>query len=66
MNPLRFIRTGDDAGPSEVQSVMVDRILSEISQLYFVRARTLHSGDQAAFQAANAQIAALKERLAKL
>ena len=66
MNPLRLIRTGDDAGPSEDQSVTVDRLLSEISQLYFERVKTLRSGDQAAFQAVDAKIAALKERLAAL
>jgi len=66
MNPLRLIRMGDDAGPNEAPSVTVDRILSEISRLYFDRARTLRSGDQAAFQTVDAKIAALKEKLDKL
>lgn len=63
---MRIFRTGDAAGPSEAQSVTVDRILSEISQLYFERAKTLRSGDQAAFQAVDAKIAALKFRLTEL
>ena len=66
MNPQRLIQTGDDAGLAEVQSLAVDRILSEISQLYFERARTLRSGDQAAFQAVDAKINALRDRLAKI
>jgi hypothetical protein len=66
MDALRLIRTGDDAGPGEPQKAAVDRILSEISRLYFERAKALQSGDQEAFQQVDFKIAALKSSLAKL
>jgi len=66
MNPLSIIRTGDEAGSSELYSTVVDRILSEISRLYFERARALQSGDQEAFQTVDREIATLKDQLTKL
>ena len=66
MNPQRTFQSGDNSGRGRISALEVDRLLTELGQLYLERFKVLRTGDYKDLQVVHDRIALIRMKLDQL